>query len=473
MKGLEGLEDIDILPLRLQGVGFEFLMGQLEGIQTVIPAVDLVAMSVDQVVGRDDYTLEGDTPGNRIISTAHVKKIKEGLRKHATKLVLGTFILAVDPDGVTLETLSETTGEGNARIRIVRYGIRSGRKLFILDAQHRNRALQELWDETIEAVRSGDIAAGEVAQLLRQSSVPVLIILENDRDQISRMFVTLASTKPISPSLIAVMDRESLANRFGLAVAKNTKLLGQSERLAYQTSTATGDDLYAAAAVRGAAASLFIGFRDRSPEMREDNLSKECAKLMEEHGLSEEAAFDAMVGETVNLFDYAYTHIPGWKELSDERSDFDAKTFRSEYVHGSAAGFYVIAGVLGAARHAPGVDPKHVIDLLASKIEWRKNELVKAPDAELYSHPSFEDTLVVTEPELDEDGQIVDWKTRTGGGNRTAYEKATRNVLETLVKADSSVSELMSPAVLGEIGLAPRVDGTRRGRPPKAPAVTL
>lgn len=466
---LENLQDVDILPLRHQGIGFEFLMGELKGIQTVVPIVDVVGMSVDHVVERQDYELEGEEPGNRIISKVHVKKIKEGLRKHAKKLLLGTFILAVHPKSVVLDELSRTSGDGAAEIAIVRYGIRSGRRLFILDAQHRNSALQELWEETIEAVRRRDLTAEEVARLMQRSSVPILIVLEGDRDEISRMFVTLASTKAISPSLIAVMDRESLPNRFGLAVAKKSKLLGQTERLAYQTSTATGDALYAAAAVRSAAASVFIGFRDRSPEMREENLAKALAKVMEENGLDEDQAFDAMVDEVVQFFDYAYERIPGWKELSE--GTIDPKQFRGEYVHGSAAGFYVIGGVLAAARNAPGVDPEYVIDALASAVEWKKEKLVTKDG--VYEHPSFPDTLVVAEAEIDEHGDISGWKVRTGGGNRTAYEKAARQALDAVVAADSTLSEIVSPEILGDLGLGPRVDEARRGRPPKRAVVSV
>ena len=464
-QGLENVKELDLQPLRHRGVGIRFLMGEMVGIQTVIPIVDLVGMSVDHVMGRQDYALEGDDPGNRLISKAHVKKIKDGLHKHADKLLVGDFILAIDPEGVVMETISETKENGSAQIGIVRYGIRSGRHLFILDAQHRNLSLHDLWNEVLEAVRNGDLTAEEVARLLRQSSVPVLIVLESNRDEISRMFVTLASTKPISPSLIAVMDRESLANRFGLAVAKESRLLGQTDRLAYQTSTATGDNVYAAAAVRGAAASVFIGYRDRSPEMREENLTKAVAKLMEEHALTEAEAFDAMVNEVNDLLDSAYERIPGWKDLAEDR--IAPKEFRSGYVHGSAAGFYVIAGALCAARNAPGVDPKKVIDALATEIEWEKTKLVE--NGAGYRHPSFEETLVITEPELDENNNVIGWKVRTGGGNRTAYEKATRHVLEIIVKSDPSLSELVSPTVLGELGLAPRVgEGKRRGRPPKA-----
>ncbi len=52
---------------------------------------------------RDDYTLEGEQRGNSLISRAHVKKITEGLRKHADKFLTGVLILAIETDGVDLK----------------------------------------------------------------------------------------------------------------------------------------------------------------------------------------------------------------------------------------------------------------------------------------------------------------------------------------------------------------------------------
>jgi DNA-sulfur modification-associated len=450
-KNLDSLQDVDLLPTRYDGVGFAFSMGELQAIQIVVPIQDVVAMAVDQVVKRDNYELEGEDPGNRLVNKPHVRKIKDGLRKHANKLLLGTFIFATSPASiVSKKVLSDTSGSG-APISILKFGIRSGHSLFILDAQHRNQALQELWEETIQAAAHGDLTAQEIAGLLRQSSVPILIVLEDDRDEISRMFVTLASTRPISPSLIAVMDRESFANRLGLAVAKNWSLLKHADRLAYQTNTASGDTLYSAAQVRGAAASVFIGFRDRSPEIREEALSR----IVADSGHSEEVALSDLIAEAVELLDYAYERIPGWKDLSI--GAIEPAEFRAEYVHGSAAGLYVIAGVICAARMASGVDPKEVIDALAADFEWRKHQVVDG------KHPSFDGTLVVVEPVLDEDEKVTGHKTKTGGGNRTAYEKAARSVLNRLAERPA-FSELTSPDVLGELGLAPR-PGEKRGRP--------
>lgn len=455
---LDTLDDAALMPTRFSTIGIEFLMGEMKGLTTALAVSDVVGLNVDSVLARRNYELDGDEPGNRIISPAHVKKIVDGLSNHADKFLTGAFTFAIDPSGVEITPLRPLPG--NAEQYLTRFSVRSGHQIFILDAQHRNEAVRQLWNETIEAVRQGKLEAREVQQLLRRSSIPALIVLEGDRDEISRMFVTMASTKPISPSLIAVMDREQFANRVGLEVAKRSKLLAEASRLAYQTSTATGENLYAAAAVRGAAATIFIGFRDRTPALREANLRA----LFDEQGLDTDGseAVDAAAGEVAELLDYAYERIPGWRELSE--GAIDSKAFRARYVHGSAAGLYAIAGVICAARFA-SVDPQHVIDLLAGEIDWEKETRVEDSSSGVCRHPNFEGTLVVNEPQLDESGAVVSWQTKSAGGARANYEKAVRSLLDQLSELDDSLAALKADNIQVSMGL--KATG-KRGRPPKA-----
>lgn len=366
----------------------------------------------------------------------------------------GTLTLAITPDGVRLKRVADISDYS----WLVQMSVLSGHSIFILDGQHRSQALRDLWKEVIDAVGRGEMEAEEVAQLLGRSSVPVMLILEADKNEISRMFVTMASTKAISPSLIAVMDREQFANRVGLEVAQQSELLAGAERLAYQTSTATGETIYAAAAIRAATANLFIGFRDRTPEMREENLRE----VFEDQGkdTEDQATVEEAAAEVVDLIDYAYERIPGWREL--RAGSIEPKEFRSNYVHGTSSGLYVIAGAICAARLTSGVDPKHVIDLMGDEVSWERETRVS--DGDQFVHPDFEGSLVVTEPQLDEHNSVVGWRTRTAGGARTNYEKATRQVIDKLINIDSTLVEMRSDPVQVAMGLKA---GGKRGRPPK------
>ncbi|WP_159080735.1 DNA sulfur modification protein DndB [Nocardia suismassiliense] len=460
---LRKLAGTKLRPARFTATGQSFQMGEMTGIVTALPIVAVVSLNVDEVMTRSDYELEGIEPGNRVISLDHVKKIKKGLRKHANKLLTGTFTLAIAKEGVDVELLAPIS-DG---IDIVKFSVLAGHRVVIVDAQHRNLAVRELWDETMDAVRQGVLGADEIAEFLRASAIPVLILLEGDKDEISRMFVTMASTKPISPSLIAVMDREQFANRIGLEVARRWKLLSRANRLAFQSSTATGDTVYSAAAVRGAVANLFIGYKDRTPDMREENLRRHFGVVEnpenENLELEEQHAVEHAADEALDYLDYAFARLPGWKDIA---SGTDPKEFRAQFVHGTPAGLYVVAGVICAARMSSGVDPKYVIDLMAKHVKWRRDaRVIEDEKTKVPTHPDFEGTLVVTEGVVNETGDVVGWRTRTGGGARTNYEKAARSVIDRLIKVDPELSVLRSDQVQIDMGLKA---GGKRGRPRKA-----
>src|SRR5215216_4931872 len=100
---VEALAGLDLAPWRFTATGTEFQMGEMAGIVTALPIETVVGLAVDEVVTRRDYELEGIEPGNRAISAAHVRKIREGLKKHAKKLVTGCFTFAIAPDGVKID----------------------------------------------------------------------------------------------------------------------------------------------------------------------------------------------------------------------------------------------------------------------------------------------------------------------------------------------------------------------------------
>src|SRR3712207_1580628 len=93
----------DLMPARFTATGTEFGMGEMRGIQAAIPIETWAQLVVDEIVTRRDYELNGIDPGNRVVSPAHVTNIKAGLKRHAKKLVTGSFTLAIPPDGVSID----------------------------------------------------------------------------------------------------------------------------------------------------------------------------------------------------------------------------------------------------------------------------------------------------------------------------------------------------------------------------------
>lgn len=226
-------------------------------------------------------------------------------------------------------------------------------------------------------------------------------------------------TKPISPALITALDQSSYANKLGVKVGRKAKLFtDEKPRLVCLKSSAADDALYSAAHMRGFATATLIGFKDRTPELRERNVVKELEAMMGGKG-NINKALERVVDRIVKVLDYAYKTVPGWRDLRRVGADgLSPKEFRLAYLHGSPAGLYVIGGALGAAWHC-GVDPRAVIDAIA-KLKWRRDdtEQREGDDGVIKLHPFFEDTLIRNEKIVDPSGDIK-WVLRTTGGART------------------------------------------------------
>lgn len=446
-------------PVRIQLPGIRFWMGRMRAISAVMPIRDVIQLAADTALYREDFKLRSKIPGNRLIRSEWAETIKKGIRQNADRLLLGAFIFAVDPEGVSTPVPWPEPERGEPLLDVQKWGLRSGHKLFILDAQHRSRALQRLWDETVAAVAAGAISSDEVSELLKRSSVPIIVVLEKDERQIRRMFVTMASTRPIPTALVVAMDEFRPVNRLGIMVAERSALLsngGPAGRLEYQTGTPKADKVYTAAVVRAGASISLIGFKDRTPAQRDENLEN----ALQEFGSGPlETQLDRASRWIAEAWNYAATKMPGWRLIVEGKKT--PEEVRGDYLVGSGAALYVIAGVLAACR-AAALDYKQVFDTVA-ELPWRKHDTRSAKDPitgePTVEHKFFEDLLVKAALVRDDDGSMREVYT-TAGGNRTQYQGATRKVLDYLAQ-DARFGELTSPAVLEKLGL---VSAGRRGR---------
>ncbi len=227
------------------------------------------------------------------------------------------------------------------------------------------------------------------------------------------------------------------------------------------------EGLYPAAAVRSAAASMAgVGVRDRSPDQRESLLENIVTARATAKRISEDAALEQIGDEVVAILDYAYTRLPGWREIS--QGVLTVADFKKKYVHSSAAGLHVVANTVAAAR-AAGLSPQMVIDAMA-KLPWRRDALRPAKNdrnEDVQVHEFFEGTLAVTAF----DTKNAEWKAGTGGATRSTYELAINKVLGALASANPSLAALTDQETQIAVGLLAAKAG--RGRPRKTPLTVV
>lgn len=474
-NGIDISQDVmDTQPVRIQAAGQRFWAGDMRAINTTLPLSTIVRLSADQAIFRQDFELDANRPGNRPVDNAHVERIKQAMLdpENATHLMLGAAILAVDPAAIQVEPKQWPDAENGKLVDTRVFGLKTGYDMFTIDFQHRKEAIARLYEEIVGGVVAGDISKKEIERLFSKTSIPVIIVLEKDPASITHMFVSLAQAKPITPSLVVAMDRFDPANKLALTVARKWSLLNRDRKtpasgMEYLKGAPSGDKLYAAAALRSAVSTMLIGFRDRTPVQRNENLA---AELRELYGKADDESLQRAADWIVKQLNYAADKLPGWKELATAKSKEEYRealdNFKRSSLLRSSGGLSVVAGCIAAARIA-GLDAKRVIDELAdsSRISFRREDIRNERNEDGTPSPRhrfFEGSLAKTEA-VEEDGH---WRTvyKSAGGTRSQYEPATRRVLEFLAK-DKDLKALASKSVLGRLGL--ESEGGR-GRPRKS-----
>ncbi|MFI9464151.1 DNA sulfur modification protein DndB [Streptomyces xiamenensis] len=417
-------------PIKFQKIGTLTMAGAMKKISFSATYKEIAErFNFERLLSRRDFDVESEQAGNRDIAESHWKKIAESLMTDDRPFV-GTLTVALAQDQVEISHLS-SLGEG---AELVQSTVReSAPNPITEDGQHRITALLDVWKRVKD---SDDPDHVRVRKLFENSSATIEMLLEDNPEKLAAIFVRMASTRRISASLIAVMDMSTLQNRLGTYVMNHSELF--ANRSAYLGAKAARalaekkgkdfDDLYPAAAVRNAAASIAgVGLKDRTPEQREKLLQDIVGGLCRKEQKKQDVVLEDIGREVVALIDYAYKTLPGWREM--KRGVLSSKEFKDIYLHGSAAGLYTIANVIAAARQQE-ISPYLVIDELA-KLPWRKDALRPAKDHDgegIQVHEFFEGTLAITTW----DSRRSEWRSGPAGGTRSVYNAAIEKVLSYL-----------------------------------------
>ncbi len=451
------------IPAKFEAIGFMSNAGSMKKITFTVPFKEVAErLTFDRLLTRHDFDTESlTTPGQRDISEKHAEKIATFLTV-SNRPYLGTLTIAIPEEQVDVDILQQVAQD----VWLVKFVVPvTSENPIVEDGQHRVRGLTDAWHRVTADPHSEEFA--EAREMLEKSSIEMTLLLEGDPSVLSTIFVKMASTRPISASLIAIMDSSAVQNRLGQEVTRRSRYL--SDRTAYLGAKAAQklaaskgrkyDPLYPAAAVRTAAAAIAgVGVRDRTPDQREEILNQIFTDRAKREGRSLDQIIEVTASEIVASLDYAFTRIPGWEQMAADK--LTAAQFKGEYVHSSAAGLHVIANVIAAARLA-GLDDRNVVDQL-SKLPWRRDDLrrITKDGEEISVHQLFEDTLVRTVF----DAKTGAWRAGQAGATRGAYEEATRKVINAITKRSPELEGLEDVAVLSGLGLVT----AGRGRPRKS-----
>jgi len=292
-------------------------------------------------------------PGNRALDKTHLQGIVHYLEQE-TDFVIGATTLYVRPGVVTFQSMA---GDGDRPVQLGYVIVPIDARFTIGDGQHRLRAYEQV------LITHGEDEHDPVLQNLKSSGTPAIIVEEADASKTAQDFVDLQrNVKPLSSSLGASLDRRWGVNRLAMDLAKSVGLMrgdAAGDRVEYlsQTLSKLSPKMYTFASWRFAIGTLLIGFSQRSRQKWEQEAERALT-----------GQFDERMAEINELFAFAASRLPGWREIL--AGELTVPAFRERYVLGTAAGLNAFAG----ASHTfltKKRDMRPVVERM-SEVDWRK-----------------------------------------------------------------------------------------------------
>ena len=238
---------------------------------------------------------------NRRLTPSHAKNIQRYLESARTNWLLGALLLGIAPDAVEFvpyadENNQSTDNFGELRILTTR---KSSMKIF--DGQHRRRAIADALSELESDERRSDQLAA-----LRQSSLPVVLYVEEDIKALRQMFVDASKTKAIESNTVTRFDERDAFNLAAMWLSENSDLFRGRVEMERTTVRRASEYLIAINQLAATLKTLDVGYsgrvsRERNSEHMLDlnALYDRCLKWADDFLPAARSEYDDLIaGET-------------------------------------------------------------------------------------------------------------------------------------------------------------------------------
>lgn len=168
----------------------------------------------------------------------------------------------------------------------------------ITDGQHRYLAIRHVFEQ---------LRGTTVGERFVDDSVPVMMTIESDRDQVHQDFADAGRTKPLPPSLLAVYDTRQPANRAVLELANQVPLLNGRVDATSTSLSINSPYVFLVNQVRQFVKGSLTG----TPSMQEVSFARDA-----ENRLGNKDAFDRWTSSRVVFLNVMTDLVPDWKEIS-------------------------------------------------------------------------------------------------------------------------------------------------------------
>ena len=194
---------------------------------------------------------------NRQLTASHAKKI-QGYLEERDDWLLGTLMLGIAPDTVKFFPYQAGSDKEALVIGELRINTDHNDAMKMFDGQHRRRAIKD-------ALRhlESDKQRQDKANSLKGDSVPIMLYVEDDIDDLRQMFADAARTKTIESNTVSRFDLRDAFNLAALWLAENSDLFVGRVEMERASVPRTSQSVIAINQLAATLKTLIVGYKGR------------------------------------------------------------------------------------------------------------------------------------------------------------------------------------------------------------------
>ena len=209
---------------------------------------------------------------NRPLTPSHAKRIQKYLESRDDWL-LGTLLLGISPQAIDyrsyLDDPDQTSSVGEFRIRTDAFA-----SMMMFDGQHRRRAIKDLLYDLSHNMRYATKLSS-----LRESSLPVMVYVEDDIKALRQMFADAAQTRAIERNTVTRFDQRDAFNLAALWIAENSDLFAERVEMERSSVPRSSHKIIAINQLALTLKTLEVGYTGRVSKERNDEYMLDLESL--------------------------------------------------------------------------------------------------------------------------------------------------------------------------------------------------
>ena len=240
---------------------------------------------------------------NRPLTPNHARAIQEYLVKKDNWL-LGTLLLGIAPEAIEFEPHITRSGDA-MNIGILRIKDTSVRAIKMFDGQHRRRAIKEALLELSQSERMQSRL-----KTLRESSLPIMLYVEDSIPALQQMFADAAQTRRIEQNTLTRFDQGSAFNLAAMWLAENSDLFGGRVEMERPSVSRNNENIVAINQLAAALKCIEVGTEGRVSQVRNqdflsdlDALNERCLTWSDDFMPAARTEYDQLIGGEIDSAD--------------------------------------------------------------------------------------------------------------------------------------------------------------------------